>query len=124
MIKKFEKYGSIDYIPFQDGDKVMVKYKDSAYFMRTGKILYVKKNGISKGDCMVALDYDNIVVNFYYTNLMEIIELIEVPSGEVVTIFPDYVDELVITGLINYDNESEFYYFDEENRWQIDHYII
>lgn len=124
MIKKYESYKSLGEMNLNHGDKVAVKYKESKYFMQIGKIVGINTSGTNKGDCTVLMDYSENLVQFYYTNLIKVIELIEVPSGEVLYVpEPDAMD-LAMVGLLRHNKIEDYYYFKEEDRWQIEDYSI
>ena len=124
MIKYYEAFRSLAESGLKIGDKVMVKYKESKYFMKYGRITYIKNSGKIQGDCTVKFDYDGIIESFYYTNLLKVIEIIEVPTGEVFNIDYEDASELDMTGIIRYNPNTKYYYFDEQDRWQIDQFIL
>lgn len=124
MIKFFETYSNIGGGRIESGDKVMVKYKPSKYFMKTGKVLYAQTDGEGKGDLRVMFDYNNDIETFYYTNLVKIVELVEMPSGEVLNVPYGDVMELATTGLIEYNKIKNYYFFDEDDRWQIESFAL
>jgi hypothetical protein len=124
MIKKFETYDAFDDIKLNIGDKVMINYKNSKYSMLTGKILSIRKSGPTRGDCIIVLDFNNDMVEFYHIFLMKIEELIEIPSGEVINVSVEDLDELMMTGLIGFNKNEKYYYFKEEDRWQIERFML
>jgi len=121
MIKHFESFDQN--IPIIRGDRVAVSYKDSKYFMKTGTVVDVNK-GTHKGDCSVQLDYGNVIIPFFYTNLEKIIDVVSVPSGESVSILLKDAENLFIEDTIRYNKFMDYYYYDDEDRWQIEEYFI
>jgi hypothetical protein len=122
MIKSFEAFEP--HPPLKKGDRVVIKYKDSKCFMKTGTIIYIRKNVLGLGDCTVQLDFSDEYVVFYYTNLEKIIDLISVPSGEMVCISLKDAENLAMSNIIRYNKFMQYYYFDDDERWQIEEYII
>ena len=117
MIKCFESFGNSKVKP---GDKVIVIYKDSKYYMETGKVSSMQLSGPNKGDCLVSFDFQKSAETFYHTNLRKIEEVVDKMSGEIFVLLEKDAIELAMTGLIIYNREKGFYYFEEENKWQIE----
>jgi hypothetical protein len=124
VIKKFESFNTLENSGLHVGDKVMIRYKNSEYFGKTGTILNIMTIGATKGDCEVSIDYSNEVKDFFYTFLTKIIELIEVPTGEIIIINEEDLEELYGTGLVNYNKLMKFYFFNKFDRWQIEYFEI
>jgi hypothetical protein len=100
------------------GDHVMIKYKDSKYFLKTGKIVSVRKEGAFAGDCSVELDFTREIVDFYYTNLLKIVEIIEQETGEIFRVtFSDF-HILTEKEYIKYDTRG-FYFFNNEHSLKV-----
>jgi len=122
MIQKYETFGKCE---LKYGDRVVVKYKASKYFMLTGEVISVNTTGPYTGDCRVRLDYSKDgVVEFYYTNLERIVEIIVVPSGESLSVPYKAAGEFAIAGIIGYNKVKDFYYVQEEDMWQIESLAI
>jgi hypothetical protein len=124
MIKLYETFRSLEEYGLNIGDRVMVHYKDSNYYGATGNIVLIKKTGTPRGDCTVFFDFNKTLKDFYYTNLTKVVELVEIPTGEIVVVNDEDMEELEMTGLVDYDKEKKFYFFRKEERWQIDYFII
>jgi len=124
MIKKFESYKSLRDTNLNTGDKVIIKYRDSKHYMQSGKIINVNTSGSDNGDVRIMLDYNNELVSFYYTNIIKVEELIEVSSGEVLNVPEEDAMNLAMSSIIKYNKAKNYYFFDEEDRWQIESYAI
>lgn len=120
----FEKYKSLSESGIRLNSKVVVKYKGSIYYNKTGKVVSIMMAGPNKGDCRVLMDYDRVNVDFLYTFLMRVEEFVEVPSGEVFNISYDDAVDLAFTGIVKWHERMGFYYFKEEDRWQIESYAL
>lgn len=122
MIMNFRSYESADDIKnfLKLGDRVVVTYKDSKHFMKTGKVINIKTAGTNIGDCNVLMDYNNNYVLFYYTNIEKILDLIGVPSGEVLYVTLKDSQRLSSEGLIHYSANGNFYFYKDEDKWQVE----
>lgn len=120
MIVTFKAYETVEENPFKFNDRVVVIYKDSKYFMKTGTVNNIKTSGSDKGDCSILMDYDNTYVNFYYTNIEKILDLIGMPSGEVLYATLKDAQRLSGEGLIRYSSKGNFYFFDDEDKWEVE----
>lgn len=118
MLKKFEgyKYG------LECGDRVVIKYKYSKYYMQTGTI--ISHASVQPGDIKVMLDFSNEIITFYYTHLVKVLEIIEMPSGDVLYVPYDDAKDLAAIGVLNFEPSRNIYFFNEEDRWQIESYSI
>lgn len=106
----FKNFINIDY-----GDHVLIKYKDSKYFLKTGKVTSVRRTGSFAGDCTVQLDFTGEIVDFYYTNLLKIVEIVEDETGEIFKVtFPDF-NYLSDSELLKYDTRG-FYIFKKDDK--------
>lgn len=121
MIKKYETYKSGCNLSF--GDRVIVKNRDSKYFMKTGTVTFVINRGNIKGDVELKMD-DDERVTFFYTNLEKIEEIVEFPSGEVFKVLYNNAIELLMAGVIKFNTKWQYYYFDEKDKWQIEDMIL
>ncbi len=124
MIKKFESYKSLRDTNLNTGDKVIIKYRDSKHYMQSGKIISINNSGSDNGDVRIMLDYNNELVSFYYTNIIKVEELVEMPSGEVLNVPEEDAMNLAMTSVIKYNKIKNYYFFDEEDRWQIESYAL
>jgi len=122
QLMKFESF-NMDYNGLEIGDRVVVRYKDSKYFMHIGKIFYITKDGTRKGDCRVEMDSGQWI-DFYYTNLQKIIEVICIPSGEVLYMPIDSAEELALHDIIKYNKKGGYYHCDDEDKWEIESWAI
>lgn len=121
MIRKYESFKTFNDANLNLGDKVVVKYRDSKFFMQIGTITSINSK---LGDCTISMNFSDDTVVLYYTNFVKVIELIEVPSGEVLYVpEPDAMD-LAMVGLIKHNKRPDFYFFEEADRWQIEDYAI
>ena len=118
-----KKYGGFNNPIFNLGDKVIIKYKFSHFYNKTGMILNIINEGMSKGDCLVRIDFSNENVVFYQTNLSRVEEIIEISTGQVYVLYLEDAVDLAMYKYIEYD-ERGFYYFEEENKWRIENYCL
>lgn len=109
---------------FRSGDRVMIKYKDSAYYKKIGTIISIVVSGKFKGDCNVEIDYSNKNVDFYYTNLYKIEEIVDASTGELYVVSLEDAIDLAIAGIIKFNEKDNYYYFEEDDRWQIESFEL
>jgi len=105
------------------GDRVIIKYNSSEYFNKTGTVSYVRTNGPNVGDCSIILD-TGVLVEFYYTNLAKILDLVGVPSGEILSIFFKDINELYMEGIVRYNKMDDYYFFKDDDKWYIESYSL
>lgn len=122
MINKFKLFESK--VDLKIGDDVIVKYKDSKYFKKTGRILKIIETGNNIGDCNIILDFSGNVVTFYKSNLEKITQIVEYPSGEIINISNVDCLYLAAIGILTYNFDKGFYYFLNKNKHEIEDYII
>jgi hypothetical protein len=109
-----------DFNNLKEGDEVIITYKDCKWFLQTGKIVDIDRS-YNIGDCKVSLDFMKGVVTIYKTNLVKIMTVIEKPSGEVMYLKKDVeVENLLMRNIIKYDRFGEYYFFNNEDRWEIE----
>ena len=120
----FDSYKSLSESGIRLNDKVLINYKYSNFHGKTGKVVSIMMAGPNRGDCNVLMDYDKVHVNFFYTFLLKVEEFVEVPSGEVFNIAYDDAIELAIAGIGKWNDRIGFYYFKEEDRWQVESYTV
>jgi hypothetical protein len=118
MLKRFESFGP-NYNGLENGDRVVIKYKDAKHFLQTGTITYVDKFGPLNGDCRVQMDSGEYVT-FYYTHLQKIIDVICTPSGEVVYLPYDNAEKLAYANIIKYNKSKKMFYCEDEDKWNIE----
>lgn len=124
MLKNYKGHGTYNYIEINSGDKVVIKYRDSIHYLKTGTVISVITGGYNSGDCSVSIDFSNTIITMYHTNLDKIIQLIEMETGDVLNILEKDSIELSIAGLIKYNPSKNFYFFKNDDRWQIEYYSI
>lgn len=109
-----------DFNDLKVGDDVIITYKDSKWFLQTGKIVNIDTS-YNIGDYKVLLDFFKTVVTVYKTNIVKILTVTEKPSGEVMYLKKDNeVEDLIMRNLIKYDRFGDFYFYEKENRWEIE----
>jgi len=123
-MKSFEAYKSTMKNDLHTGDRVVVIYPYSDDYLKIGTIISMVTGGPNSGDCFVLMDYSNQSVPYFYTNLRKVFELVEFPSGEVVYIYYNDLIELNGTGVLKYNNSNQIYFYKEEDRWQIERFMI
>jgi hypothetical protein len=124
MTKRYNEAKTLYESGLNVGDSVVIKYKDSKHFMKTGRILSIRSKGPLAGDCLISLHYDDEPVEFFYTMLEKVEELVEIPSGEIIYILEADAMEVAMAGLIKYDYNSKFFYFYKKDRWQLEYFEI
>lgn len=102
------------------GDLVMITYRDSRYYKHIGTIMRI--NEIEDMD--VRLEYEDLVVRFYKTNLLKVDQIVEVPTGEVVTVSYEHRVYLSAVGVAQYDFDRQCYAFRADDRWQVSGFQI
>lgn len=105
------------------GDRVVIKYKFSAYYQKIGTVSYVRTTDPNIGDCSVILD-NGVIVEFHYTNLVKILDLVSVPSGEIVSVLFKDINELYMEGIIKYNKMDDYYFFKDDDKWYIESYSL
>jgi len=108
----------------EKGDNVIVKYKNSVDFMKTGLVISVVMKGTTTGDCTVLFDFEKKTAVYYWTNLLKIIRVFEQPSGESFNLAIDDLVELTMVGIVRLDAKTNSYFFNEKDRWEIDRYCL
>lgn len=121
-MKTFEAYNSLRDVDLQTGDRVLVIYRDAEDYMKIGTIISMTLSGHNAGDCRVLMDNSQKTDEYYYTNLRKIIELVEIPTGEVVPV--PYDDLIELSGIIMFDYKFKMYYYQEKDRWQIERFML
>ena len=124
MIKKYDNFSKLETSGLRVGDRVIIRYKDSKYFMQTGKIISMMMSGVTKGDCTILMDYSKDTPCFFFTNLEKIEQIVEIPSGELLNVTEQDAIDLAITGLLKWNDKLDYYYFKNKDRWQIEDYSI
>lgn len=118
------EYKTLSQSGIGNGDRVMIIYKDSSDFMQTGIVVSIVYQGPYLGDCSILLDYQKNVVEYHYSNLIKIEQIIELPTGEILNISATDALDLAILGLIKYNNKKNYCYFFEDDRNQINRYVL
>jgi hypothetical protein len=123
MLKKYQIFES-ENKSLKSGEEVIVTYKDSKYYRQVGRVLVAKKiGGKYCGDYEILFDYGGMAT-FHETNLKKVIQLIEIPSGEIINISREDCFYLVAIGKIDYDCMKGSYTFKSDNRWEINDFAI
>ncbi len=120
----YEGYKSLEEIDLNTGDRVVVVYQDAIDYFKTGVIISMTLAGANRGDCTILMDDTGKTKEYYHSNIRKIVELIEVPSGEVLAVFHRNLMELAGTGLIKWDKKKQIYYYQEQDRWEIERFMI
>jgi hypothetical protein len=107
----------------QQNDRVLITYKNSRDFMKTGIVLSTVVNDIDSGDCVILLDFEEKTTLYHENNLLKIIQIVEIPSGETFNLTIDKLVELTLTGLVRL-HKLNFYFFYKKDRWQIESLTI
>jgi len=118
MLESYNRFNEL-IKELKEGDLVAITYKDSKYYNQVGNIFYIDKNY----DCKIHLLYGEMVT-FYITNLIKVNQLIEMPSGEVFFVPQRDIVYIAAVGLIQYDFNKKIYTFKEDNKWEIEEYMI
>lgn len=123
-MRNFESFGfDGEFNGLKYGDRVVVKYRDSMYYNMKGTVSYVIRSGQNKGDFTVVLD-NGKYLEFYYTNLKKIIDVICVPSGEVIFFYADDAEDLALSNAIRWNKKGGYYYCDDKDKWAIESWGI
>lgn len=120
----FESYKTLRDVDLQTGDRVVIVYRDASDYLKVGTIVSMILSGAYAGDCKVLMDYSQEIKEYYYTNLRKVFELVEYPSGEIIQIYYDDLIELSGLGIVKFNRTLDIYYYQESDRWQIEHFMI
>ena len=113
-----------DFNELKVGDEVIIIYKDCKWFLQTGKIVNIDKT-FNIGDCKVLLNFFKGIVTFYKTNLVKVLSVVEIPSGEVMYIKNNAeIENLLMSNILKYDGIGKYYFYNKEDRWEIEYYEV
>jgi hypothetical protein len=113
-----------DFNDLKVGDEVIIIYKECKWFLQTGKIVDIDKT-YNIGDCKVLLNFFKGIVTFYKTNLVKVFTVVEIPSGEVMYLRKnEEIENLLIRNILKYDKKGEYYFYDKEDRWEIEYHEV